>query len=203
MNLHNLLTRWCQLGHLVRYDFAHVRENVVAAIEEVMADGYKTFVGKVMLEQKASDRTSLTIVVMAKNTDGTYTTYSASQDFYSMINIPSFISDELITNRCYEVCLSMDDMRTIYHDRIMEMNSSNKDLDSIVANKLHRMGIRDCGVTINITDVGIYYKVKVYEDSNPTSTILTLLTLSVNGINGSDMDRLATLHNLQLHIDVI
>lgn len=200
MNLRKLMNRWSQLGHLVRYDFSNVRDNVVMAMEEVMADGYRTFVGKVSMEYKDANRTNLTIVVMARNSDGTNTTYTASQDFYSFINVPSFISDSLIYNHRYEVVLSMDDMRTIYQDRIMDINTSDKTLERIVTDKLHRMGIHGCNVTAEISDVGIYYKVEVFEDSRPSSSVLTLLTLPVNGIDNESRERLDTVHNAQIYI---
>ena len=203
MNLRKLMKRWGQLGHLVRYDFSNVRDNVVMAMEEVMADGYRTFVGKVSLEYKDANRINLTIVVMVRNSDGTNTIYTASQDFYSFINVPCFISDALIHNHHYEVVLSLDDMRTIYQDRIMEINTSDKTLERIVSDRLHRMGMHGCNVTAEISDVGIYYKVEVFEDSRPSTPVLTLLTLPVNGIENEDRERLGTVHNAQIYISGI
>lgn len=200
MNLKKLLSRWNQLGYLVRYDFSNVRDNVVMAMEEVMADGYRTFVGKVSVVAKGDKRINLTIEIIARNSDGTNAQYIASQDFYSLINVPNFISDEIIYKHRYDVVLSMDDMRTIYQDRIMEINTSDKTLECIITDKLHRMGISGCNVTASIYDVGIYYKVEVVEDSKPTSTVLTMLSLPVNGIDNDDKKRLETVHNVQIYI---
>ena len=198
MNLIKLMKRYP--GHLVRHDFSKVRDYVVMVMEEVMADGYRTSVGKVSLEYKDANRTNLTIVVVVRNSDGTNTIYTASQDFYSFINVPCFISDALIHNHHYEVVLSLDDMRTIYQDRIMEINTSDKTLERIVSDRLHRMGMHGCNVTAEISDVGIYYKVEVFEDSRPSTPVLTLLTLPVNGIENEDRERLGTVHNAQIYI---
>lgn len=200
MNLRKLMNRWSQLGRLVRYDFSNVRDNIIMAMEEVMADGYRTFVGKVKAEYKSSACTNLTIIVMARNSDGSNTTYTASQDFYSLINVPGFVSDALIYNHCYEVVLTMDDMRTIYHDRIMELNTSNKTLAQVVIDKLHRMGIHGCNVKANIYDIGIYYRVEVYEEFMSSSPVVTLLTLPVNGLEQKEWERLHSVHNLQILI---
>lgn len=200
MNLKRLMHRWSQLGKLVRYDFSNVRDNVVTAMEEVMADGYRTFVGKVSVESKDSDRINLTLVIMARNSDGTNTIYTASQEFYSLINVPGFISDAMIYNHHYEVVLTMDDMRTIYQDRILDINTSNKNLERIVTNKLHRMGIHGCNVTAKISDVGIYYRVEVFEDSRPSSPVCTILTLPIDGVENEDREQLESLHSARINI---
>ena len=46
----------------------------------------------------------------------------------------------------------------------------------------------------------IYYKVEVFEDSRPSTPVLTLLTLPVNGIENEDRERLGTVHNAQIYI---
>ena len=85
----------------------------------------------------------------------------------------------------------------------MEINTSDKTLERIVTDRLHRIGIHGCNVTAEISDVGIYYKVEVFEDSRPSTPVLTLLTLPVNGIENEDRERLGTVHNAQIYISGI
>lgn len=204
MNLINVAKRFRDLhNNLVRFDFSKIRDLVVLAIEEVMADGYDTFVGQVVIDHSEAQKYKLSIDIFARNSDGTNTDYSATQDFYSFSNMPDFIIDSLIYNHRFEVVLDMDDVRTIYQDRIKPINTSNKDFRDFVKSQLHKMGIRGCDVNVDILDIGLYYRAEVFETSNVSTPLTTILTLPINGLDSDDSKRLSSVHNVQIQISAV
>lgn len=200
MNLKRLKKTWDNLGKIYDYPFTKVRDSLVMGIEDVRNEGYDSYVGQITLEVKNENATNITIAIWCRNDDGTNSSFSASQEFFGIRNMPSFIEDELIMKRRFEVVLSMDDMDDIHSDRMVEINTSKGTLPDVIRGKLHRMGIRNCHVAAKITDIGIYYKVRVFDEDNPSKNLLSILTLPVEGLTSSEKERLDTVHNVEIPI---
>ena len=200
MDLKGLRRAWGNLGRIVDYPFSKVRDSIVMGIDDVRNEGYDNYVGQITLEVKNANATNITIAIWCRNDDGTNSSFSASQDFYGIKYMPSFIEDELITKRRFEVVLSMDDMDDIYSDRMVDINISKNSLSEVICGKLHRMGIRNCNIGAKITDIGIYYKVRVFDEDNPSKNLLFMLTLPVEGLTSEEKCRLDEVHNVEISI---
>lgn len=105
----------------------------------------------------------------------------AEQEFFDLVNIPRFVSEELIVKNKYEVRLTKEDLCNIYKERGFEICTSNKDLSSIIRKKLSTMGVHQDSLSVEITTHALYYKVKVYAKDS-LKLLFEMLTLTVNGL---------------------
>ena len=62
---------WAELGRVTNYDFAKVRDLVVAGYTEVCQKGYDNFIAQVEVMHTSSDIDKLTITFWVMDSDGT------------------------------------------------------------------------------------------------------------------------------------
>lgn len=190
---------WAELGRITNYDFAKVRNLVVDGYVKMCRMGYDNFIAQIELDSQSNNTDKLTITFWTMDGNGTPKSFCAEQQFYGLINIPHFISEELSYRRKYEVRLTKEDLRTIYDERGFEINTSDRNLDEIVRRKLLAMGVCHDDISLEITSNAIYYKVKVYtKDSH--KFLFEMLSLNVNGLQAGARETLDEDHSVNVNI---
>lgn len=184
---------------LTNYDFSNVRDHLIVAIDAARATSYKDFGAELKIERKSEQVENLSIRFFILKKDESYSTISDSQDFYLFKNLPMFVSDSLIEKKKYEVDLSREDLEEIYANRHLPINTSNKDLTSIISEKLRRTGVNNLGgLSAEIIDTAIYYTVRVY--SNSKEPLAKFLTLTVEGLEYQYIEQLDAYHRVTINL---
>lgn len=190
---------WAELGRVTNYDFAKVRDLVVAGYTEVCQKGYDNFIAQVEIDRSSNDTDKIAITFWVMDSNGNPKPYRAEQEFYDLVNVPHFIRDEMIYKKKYEVRLTKQDLRNIYNERGFEINTSSKDLAAIIRNKLCSMKVNQHDLSVEISNSALYFKVKVYakESQKP---LFEMLTLTVSGLPESILDVLDDDHFVKVNM---
>ncbi len=188
---------------LVNYDFAKVRNHLLAGLAEVKQRGYDNYVGEVVLErvpyQGGLDNSlfPLTITFWIRKDDGSYTKVTGKQEFYSFKNLPDFVNNDLWLKKKYDVKLTKEDLEVMYNDRGFEINTDKKELYKIITQRLHSNRI-DSSVSVDITDMALYYKVTVFQKDNPGRILSEFLTIPVIGLPENVKTKLESSHRVRI-----
>lgn len=175
---------WAELGRVTNYNFAKIRDLVVGGYTEMCQKGYDNFIAQVEIARHSDNTDKLTITYWVMDANGTPKSFRAEQEFYDLVNVPHFVTDELIYKKKYEVRLTKEDLRNIYNERGYEINTSENDLCAVIRKKLHSIGVHQDALSVDICSNALYYKVKVYaKDSH--KLLFEMLTLTVNGLPAS------------------
>lgn len=190
---------WAELGRVTNYDFAKVRDLVVAGYTEVCQKGFDNFIAQVEIDHSSNDTDKIAITFWVMDGNGNPKPYRAEQEFYDLVNVPRFIRDEMIYKKKYEVRLTKQDLRNIYNERGFEINTSSKDLAAIIRNKLCSMKVNQHDLSVEISNSALYFKVKVYakESQKP---LFEMLTLTVGGLPESILDVLDDDHYVKVNM---
>jgi hypothetical protein len=190
---------WAELGRVTNYDFAKVRDLVVAGYTEVCQKGYDNFIAQVEVMHTSSDIDKLTITFWVMDSDGTPKPFRAEQEFYDLVNVPRFVSDEMAYKKKYEVRLTKQDLRNIHNERTFDVNNSHKDLGTIIRNRLYSMGVHQNDLSVEISDNALYYKVKVYAKDS-LKLLFEMLTVTVEGLPLTVLEVLDSDHTVKVNI---
>ena len=200
MSFKELKELWRNLSQVVDHDFSKVRDYLVLSRDDVAKDYDGPFVGQVIVEQKNSDVINLDVSIWIHNLDGSYTRFFKKQDFYSLSNVPEFILSELTLSHRYEVVLRPNELNLICSEKSMKIHTDIKDFPSYIKRSLRNNGYGSTSVMAEISGTGLYYRVRVYPFGS-SSSIMSLLTTSVEGLSAEDNETLNTVHTLNLQID--
>lgn len=182
---------------VVDYDFAKVRDYLVMSVDEVSKQENGPFVGQVVLERENADVLNLCVAIWTHNADGSYSKFEGSQEFYSFKNIPPFIDAELSLSRRYEIVFRPNELGTICSERNIKVQTDIKDLPEYVKRSARNCGYTKGSLTAEISDAGLYYRVKIYTEGS-TMPIASFLTVSTKGIGFEKQELLNSTHYLIL-----
>lgn len=200
MSFKELRELWRNLSQIVDHDFAKVRDYLVLSKDDVAKEHDGPFVGQVIVEQKSANVVNLDVSVWIHNPDGSYTKFYKKQDFYSLANIPEFVQSELVLSRRYEVVFSPYELNSICSERGMRIHTDIRDLQAFIKRSLRNIGHGSNSIMAEISGMGLYYRVRVFALGS-TSSLLSFLTTSVEGLSTQDDETLRTVHTLNLQID--
>lgn len=175
---------WNSLSRVTNYDFAKVRDLVVDGYTQMCQKGYNNFIAQIEIVRSSSETDKITITFWVMDSKGTPRYHRAEQEFYDLVNVPHFITDEIIYKKKYEVRLTKEDLRDIYNERGFEINTSTKDLNVIIRRKLDSLGVHENDLSVEIVSNALYYKVKVCAKES-LKPLFEMLTLTVNGLPNS------------------
>lgn len=184
---------------IVNHDFVNVRDYLVKSSDEVSQKEDGPFVGQVVLERKTSDVTNLCVAIWTHNPDGSYTKYEQNQDFYSFKNIPSFIDRDLCLTRRYEIVFRPNELEIIKSERNIKIQTGIKDFPEYVKRTANNCGHSVGKVIAEVSDAGLYYRVKLYTIGSITP-LASFLTVSVEGIGSKEVEELGISHSIKLTI---
>lgn len=190
---------WAELSRVTNYNFANIRSLVATGYAEMCQKGYDNFIAQVEIDRPYDDIDKLTITFWVMDGDGTPKSFRAEQEFYDLVNVPHFVTDELIYKKRYEVRLTKEDLRNIYNERGYEINTSDNDLGAIIRRKLYSMGVHEEGLSVEICSNALYYKVKIYAKDS-LKLLFEMLTLTVNGLPTSIREILDEDHSVKVNM---
>lgn len=190
---------WAELGRVTNYNFANIRDLVVAGYTEMCQMGYDNFIAQVVIDRPSDNTDKLSITYWVMDGNGLPKSFRAEQEFYDLINVPPFVTDELIYKKKFEVRLTKDDLRNIYDERGFEINTSAKDLSVVVRQKLSSMKVHQDNLVVEIADNALYYKVKVYAKDS-LKLLFEMLSLTVNGLPDTIRESLDEDHSVKVNM---
>ena len=184
---------------VVDHDFAKVRDYLVKSADEVASQEDGPFVGQVVLVRKNADIINLCVAIWTHNPDGSYTKFEQNQDFYSFKNIPSFIEEKLSLSRRYEIVFRPSELGTICSERNIKIQTGINDFPEFAKRSARNSGCNNGSLIAEISDAGLYYRVRIYAIGGATP-ISSFLTTSVKGIESEKQEELSIAHFVKLTI---
>lgn len=199
MNFKEIRRLYGDIKTVVDYDFAKVRDFLVMSADEVSKQEEGPIVGQVVLERKNSDIVNLIVAIWTHNPDGSYTKFEKNQDFYSFKNIPDFIETELSLTHRYEIVFRPNELGVICSERNIKIQTGINNFPDYVKRTARNCGNGNGSLAVEISDAGLYYRVKVYSIGN-SIPLASFLTVSVEGISSEKQEELSSAHYIKLTI---
>lgn len=169
-----------ELGRITNYQFYDVRNLIVSGYDDMLKKGYTNMIAQVIVKNPSVKIYTLSITFWVIDCDGNPKPYCAEQQLFGMINIPSFVADELFLHSKYEVRLTSGDILTLKEEMMFDVNTSHKAITSIIRDKAASLGMRHTDMSVDILEEAFCYKVDVFSANG--LKLFTMLTATVEDL---------------------